>query len=65
MVHLDAGRKYWKISYLENLIRRMGDQKLNTLFLHLSESEGFRLYSPKFPASPTPTTATAAPTSNT
>lgn len=49
MVHLDAGRKYWKIPYLENLIRRMGDQKLNTLFLHLSESEGFRLYSPKFP----------------
>jgi len=49
MVHLDAGRKYWKIPYLENLIRRMGDQKLNTLMLHLSESEGFRLYSPKFP----------------
>lgn len=49
MVHLDAGRKYWKISYLENLIRGMGDQKLNTLFLHLSESEGFRLHSPKFP----------------
>ncbi|MFG2646553.1 family 20 glycosylhydrolase [Streptomyces sp. NPDC048436] len=49
MVHLDAGRKYWKMPYLENLIRRMGDQKLNTLFLHLSESEGFRLYSPKFP----------------
>ncbi|MFH8486131.1 family 20 glycosylhydrolase [Streptomyces longisporoflavus] len=49
MVHLDAGRKYWQLSYLENLIRRMGDQKLNTLFLHLSESEGFRLHSPKFP----------------
>ncbi|UNM16755.1 family 20 glycosylhydrolase [Streptomyces formicae] len=49
MVHLDAGRKYWQIPYLENLIRRMGDQKLNTLFLHLSESEGFRLYSPRFP----------------
>ncbi|MEJ8656765.1 family 20 glycosylhydrolase [Streptomyces sp. MS1.AVA.4] len=49
MVHLDAGRKYWRIPYLENLIRRMGDQKLNTLFLHLSESEGFRLHSPKFP----------------
>ncbi|MDQ1011231.1 hexosaminidase [Streptomyces sp. V4I23] len=49
LVHLDAGRKYWQIPYLENLIRRMGDQKLNTLFLHLSESEGFRLYSPKFP----------------
>ncbi|MEU7579230.1 family 20 glycosylhydrolase [Streptomyces sp. NPDC041068] len=49
MVHLDAGRKYWQLPYLENLIRRMGDQKLNTLLLHLSESEGFRLYSPKFP----------------
>lgn len=49
MVHLDAGRKYWQIPYLKNLIRRMGDQKLNTLFLHLSESEGFRLDSPKFP----------------
>ncbi|WP_405653866.1 family 20 glycosylhydrolase [Streptomyces sp. RK9] len=49
MVHLDAGRKYWRIPYLKNLIRRMGDQKLNTLFLHLSESEGFRLYSPRFP----------------
>ncbi|MBJ3807352.1 family 20 glycosylhydrolase [Streptomyces flavofungini] len=49
MTHLDAGRKYWRIPYLKNLIRRMGDQKLNTLFLHLSESEGFRLYSPRFP----------------
>ncbi|WP_223180185.1 family 20 glycosylhydrolase [Streptomyces griseicoloratus] len=49
MVHLDAGRKYWTMGYLENLVRRMGDHKLNTLFLHLSESEGFRLYSPRFP----------------
>ncbi|MEV7197761.1 family 20 glycosylhydrolase [Streptomyces sp. NPDC093510] len=49
MVHLDAGRKYWRMPYLENLIRRMGDQKLNTLLLHLSESEGFRLDSPRFP----------------
>ncbi|MFI5802935.1 family 20 glycosylhydrolase [Streptomyces sp. NPDC051561] len=48
-VMLDAGRKYWQLPYLENLIRRMGDQKLNTLFLHLSDSEGFRLNSPKFP----------------
>lgn len=48
-VMLDAGRKYWRLSSLENLIRRMGDQKLNTLFLHLSDSEGFRLDSPRFP----------------
>ncbi|WP_240662474.1 family 20 glycosylhydrolase [Streptomyces sp. WAC 06738] len=49
MVQLDAGRKYWEMDYLENLIRRMGDMKLNTLFLHQSDSEGFRLSSPKFP----------------
>ncbi|MFF3641895.1 family 20 glycosylhydrolase [Streptomyces sp. NPDC002564] len=49
MVHLDAGRKYWRIPYLENLIRRMADQKLNTLLLHFSEAEGFRLDSPRFP----------------
>ncbi|CAM5382724.1 hypothetical protein GCM10010329_13760 [Streptomyces spiroverticillatus] len=48
-VMLDAGRKFWQLPYLENLIRRMGDQKLNTLFLHLSDSEGFRLDSPRFP----------------
>ncbi|WP_433336123.1 family 20 glycosylhydrolase [Spirillospora sp. CA-294931] len=49
MVHLDASRKFWQVGYLENLIRRMGDLKLNTLFLHLSDAEGFRLNSPKFP----------------
>ncbi|WP_223206157.1 family 20 glycosylhydrolase [Streptomyces xanthii] len=49
MVHIDAARKYWSMPYLKNLIRRMGDQKLNTLLMHLSEAEGFRLYSPKFP----------------
>ncbi|WP_328996217.1 alpha-L-fucosidase [Kribbella sp. NBC_01245] len=49
MVQLDAGRKYWSMDYLKNLIRRMGQVRLNTLFLHLSESEGFRLDSKKFP----------------
>ncbi|TDE00247.1 alpha-L-fucosidase [Jiangella asiatica] len=49
MVQLDAGRRYWSMEYLENLIRRMGQLKLNTLFLHLSESEGFRLDSERFP----------------
>lgn len=49
MVQLDAGRKYWSMDYLRNLIRRMGQVRLNTLFLHLSESEGFRLDSEKFP----------------
>jgi hexosaminidase len=49
MVMLDAARKYWQPAYLENVIRRMGHLKLNTLFLHLSDAEGFRLNSPKFP----------------
>ncbi|MER6977354.1 family 20 glycosylhydrolase [Streptomyces carpinensis] len=49
MVMLDAGRKYWRIDYLENLIRRMADLKLNTLFMQFSDAEGFRLNSPKFP----------------
>lgn len=48
-VMLDAGRKYWDVEYLENLIRQMSWHKMNTLFLHLSDAEGFRLYSPKFP----------------
>ncbi len=49
MLMLDAARKYWQVDYLENVIRRMGQVKLNTLFLHLSDAEGFRLNSPKFP----------------
>lgn len=49
MLMLDAARKYWQPDYLENVIRRMGYLKLNTLFLHLSDAEGFRLNSPTFP----------------
>lgn len=64
MTMLDAGRKYWQPEYLEKLVRRMADQKLNTLFLQFSDSEGFRLFSPEFPDSRTPHTATTAPTSS-
>lgn len=46
---IDAGRKYWSPAYLKNLIRNMSYLKLNMLNLHLVESEGFRLNSPKFP----------------
>lgn len=46
---IDAGRKYWEIDYLKDLIRDMSYQKLNMLNLHLVESEGFRLDSPRFP----------------
>lgn len=46
---IDAGRKFWSVDYLKDLIRRMSYQKLNMLNLHLVESEGFRLDSPAFP----------------
>ncbi|GGR13694.1 family 20 glycosylhydrolase [Agromyces mediolanus] len=46
---IDAGRKYWEIGYLKDLIRRMSYQKLNMLTLHVVEAEGFRLDSPAFP----------------
>lgn len=48
-VHLDAGRKYWQPRYLKDLVRQMSWHKMNTLFLHLSDAEGFRLDSPAFP----------------
>jgi hexosaminidase len=49
MVMLDAGRKYWEPDYLEDLVRQMSWQKMNTLFLQFSDAEGFRLDSPAFP----------------
>ncbi|MGS2619415.1 family 20 glycosylhydrolase [Micromonospora sp. LZ34] len=48
-VMLDAGRKYWQPDYLKNLVRQMSWHKMNTLFLHLSDAEGFRLDSRAFP----------------
>ncbi|WP_326608440.1 glycoside hydrolase family 20 zincin-like fold domain-containing protein [Streptomyces sp. NBC_01800] len=38
MTMLDAGRKYWQPEYLEKLVRRMADQKLNTLFLQFGRT---------------------------
>ncbi|MFE3449518.1 family 20 glycosylhydrolase [Nonomuraea sp. NPDC059194] len=49
MVMLDAARKFWQVDYLEKLIRKMGELKLNTLFMQFSDAEGFRLNSPRFP----------------
>ena len=48
-VMLDAGRKYWQMDFLEDTIRRMGWHKLNILHMHLTEWNGFRLDSPRFP----------------
>jgi hexosaminidase len=48
-VMLDVGRKYYEISYLEQLIRNLAWLKLNTLHLHFSEWLAFRLVSDTYP----------------
>ncbi|WP_133406479.1 family 20 glycosylhydrolase [Parashewanella tropica] len=44
-IMIDAGRKYWQLSYLKDLIRVLGWQKMNRLHLHLTEWNAFRLSS--------------------
>ncbi|QIK85245.1 family 20 glycosylhydrolase [Erysipelothrix sp. HDW6B] len=42
-VHIDLGRKYFSKTWFFDLIEVMAKQKLNTLQIHISENEGFRL----------------------
>ncbi|RIQ11158.1 family 20 glycosylhydrolase [Jiangella rhizosphaerae] len=46
---LDAGRHYYHPDYIEQVIRTMAWYKMNTLHLHLTEWNAFRLDSPAFP----------------
>ncbi|SDS81343.1 Glycosyl hydrolase family 20, domain 2 [Jiangella sp. DSM 45060] len=46
---LDAGRHYYDPDYIEQVIRTMAWYKMNTLHLHLTEWNAFRLDSPAFP----------------
>ncbi len=46
---LDAGRKYWSPDYVVQTIRAMAYLKLNTLQLHLSDNNAFRLVSDRYP----------------
>ncbi|MCX6037816.1 MAG: family 20 glycosylhydrolase, partial [Chloroflexi bacterium] len=48
-IMLDAGRKYWGMDYLYNIMRQMARLKLNTLHLHLSDWNAFRLQSDLHP----------------
>ena len=48
-VLLDAGRKYYSPDYIVQTIREMSYLKLNTLQLHLSDNNAFRLVSERFP----------------
>ncbi|HEY5156638.1 MAG TPA: family 20 glycosylhydrolase, partial [Anaerolineales bacterium] len=48
-IMLDAGRKYWGMDYLYKIMRQMARLKLNTLHLHLSDWNAFRLQSDLHP----------------
>lgn len=48
-IMLDVGRKYYEISYLEQLIRNLAWLKLNTLHLHFTDWTEFRLVSDVYP----------------
>ncbi len=47
--HQDMARKFYSKNYLLNLIHQLSYRKINTLQLHFSENEGFRLESKKHP----------------
>lgn len=46
---LDVARAFYSRAWLEELIRRMADIKLNLLHLHLTDNEGFRIESDSHP----------------
>nr|WP_052478505.1 family 20 glycosylhydrolase [Kibdelosporangium sp. MJ126-NF4]CEL18627.1 Beta-hexosaminidase [Kibdelosporangium sp. MJ126-NF4]CTQ98112.1 Beta-hexosaminidase (EC 3.2.1.52) [Kibdelosporangium sp. MJ126-NF4] len=46
---IDAGRRYYPVPYLESQIRRMAWLRMNVLHLHLTDWNGFRFRTEKFP----------------
>lgn len=48
-LHIDIGRKFYSQDWLLERIREMSRLRLNTLQLHFSENEGFRLMSESHP----------------
>lgn len=48
-LHVDIGRKFYSEDWLLERIREMARLRLNTLQLHFSENEGFRLMSESHP----------------
>ena len=46
---IDVGRHYYQMSYLEEEIRKLAWYKMNTLHLHFSDWNGFRLVSDTYP----------------
>lgn len=48
-LHLDMGRKYFTKQWILDLIKEMSFSRLNTLQLHFSEHEGYRLECETYP----------------
>ncbi|GGI45857.1 hypothetical protein GCM10008018_14220 [Paenibacillus marchantiophytorum] len=48
-VMLDVGRRFYSMDYLEDTIKRLAWNKLNTFQIHFSEWNGFRLQSDTYP----------------
>jgi hypothetical protein len=46
---IDVGRRYYQVSYLEKEIRKLAWYKMNTLHLHFTDWNGFRLVSDVYP----------------
>ena len=51
-LHLDAGRKYYTRAWVIQRIRDLSRNRMNTLWFHFSENEGFRIASDKHPELP-------------
>ena len=50
--HLDAGRKYYTKDWILELVRTLSRNRMNVLWLHFSENEGFRIASDRHPELP-------------
>jgi hypothetical protein len=46
---IDVGRHYYQVNYLEEEIRKLAWYKMNTLHLHFTDWNGFRLVSDTYP----------------
>jgi len=46
---IDVGRRYYQVNYLEEEIRKLAWYKMNTLHLHFTDWDGFRLVSDVYP----------------
>ena len=51
-LHLDAGRKFYTKEWIMERVRDMSRNRMNTLWFHFSENEGFRIASDRHPELP-------------